>query len=106
MKAQFHERVVSETLTEYISYSNDSTEYILVLFVGLVLFIFSVLVYLNAISTTLTTFSLVLLIAIILIYQSNYVVEESILIIQDFGIQLRQKCSNSSEVTKVYFNYI
>lgn len=97
----FEGKVVSETVIEYVVSSNRSKNHrwIRIVQVLVAIIVSSILFSLHFYFITGTF--LLLLVATILLYESSCVVEESILIVRDFGIQLRQKYHNGNEITKV-----
>lgn len=98
----FEEKLVSETVTEFVvsirTKSNQLRRIILLSFLFIPL---TILVYYGILQIYLVVALLITLGLLTSLYNSSCVTEESILIVRDFGIQLRQKYYNRKEVTKV-----
>jgi len=104
----FEEKLISEIVLEFVVSkrikSYQRSEIFLLLFV-LITFL-SFLTYNDIVHIYTIAEILLLIITMNWLYNLSNVIEESILIIRDFGIQLRQKYYYGNEVTKVIYSYI
>ena len=100
----FEEKLISEIVIEYVVTKRPKSyqlSHIALLVV--IVTVFSILTYKGIVHIYFIVALLLSAAATAWLYNTSNVTEESILIIRDFGIQLRQKYYHGNEITKVKF---
>jgi glycopeptide antibiotics resistance protein len=101
----FSEKLVSENVTEFVAEKKSYNNFLVLLpFVVFVTIAFITISVYRKSYVFLAALCFILLISISLYF--NSIQEESILVIQDFGIQLRRKYQSGREETKVNLSKI